>query len=226
MTVYKIMEIMDNIADLSLWEDVWIDERIDALNIVKVMFIKQNPYDTYRSLFRGDLTDDEIQDILYDCFSDIIESPNLGNYLIEEIFDSARQPMRITPKERQKLWKKYDKHLNKLLYEYRLVFNSHVKMAKGFDQIPQYTPNYKPIDSVCNKLITNTRDRKVKKLWERIPHLDIVKNEIPPHFISALNSRVTTIPCENCTHDRGTCNLVKELINTNPETENKHQGGD
>lgn len=68
------------------------------------MFIKRNPYDIYNdSLFRGDLTDDDIEDILFDCFSDIIESPNIGYYLIERILDSARQPMRITSKERQKL---------------------------------------------------------------------------------------------------------------------------
>lgn len=110
--------------------------------------------------------------------------------------------------------------------EYKLVFNSHVKRAEGFDQIPQsYTPNYKPIDSVCNKLITTIWDTKIKKLFERIPHMNMVRNEIPPHFPDALNNRMEILDCGNCTHDRGTCNLIKELTSTNPETENKHHQG-
>lgn len=222
MSVIDIIIAMDDIADFT----TWIDERIDALNVIKELVIKERPYTRLRDYSIGK-DDDYLSDLIYDHFNDNIDDSNLIEYLTEVIIELLRQSEEITHNERLILWNHYDKLLNRLLLEYKQVFSRYVARAEGYDQLPKtHSPTYKPIASACNKIIQTLVGQYPFRL-EELPHM-IIRDE-PPYDIKdfikdlpdSINSRSKVIDCGNSTHNRKTCKCIKELTRTSPETQ-KH----
>lgn len=219
MTEYKLLLAMRKVAN---FDNVRVDEKIDALNFIKEVFIKESPNNLLVDhTFTSYVKQDELEDMVRDGLLNNIDNSHLGNYLLDLVTDPPAKPSQINYKERLELWGEYDKLLNKLLVEYKTVFVVNTELAEVDPLLqPNHRLQYRSIESICNKVVNNVFFQSIKRLHGATINIAEVNN-FPQH----IQDRFKFVECGNHPHDRGTCNLIKKLTSLEPE-HNTNQGGD